>query len=373
MDTSLEVINVLKKLVQLHVIIEVTEKSKNQNIIDIEALPEDVIFGSPESLLSSISYNYMKPYIEGTASANFLIYKKGNISSYAKSCFQIYKYIGTIKPDILHLEAMLIRSFCLLPSLFKFKKIFLGIHDPLPHKGEKEIKLNLLRSLFLKNAKTKGIFFYSEFSKGQFENHYKNNHSSKWVVKMCQLTYFKNFVKNKATIKNSILFFGRISPYKGIDVLLNAIPDVFNTYPHEHLIIAGRSINDYKISSDALKDFSEKITILNKHISNEELVQLISKAKFVVCPYIEATQSGVLMTSFALNTPVIASAVGAFTEYIDENENGALVPVNDSDALSAKIKSYLKDDYYTGLSNNMERDENSWKLNKNVFLDAYKD
>lgn len=371
MDTSLEVINVLKKIVDLHVIIEITEKSKNQNIISVDSLPEDVVFGSPQRLLSPSNYCYMKPYIDGAASVNFLVYKKTSIGSLAERMKELYKYIREIKPDILHVEGVLIRSSMFIPSLFRFKKIFIGIHDPIPHKGEKEIKLNFLRKIFLNHSKTKGIFFYSSFAKKQFENYYKTNTALKWVITMGELTYFSNLAQNETTPKKGILFFGRISPYKGIEVLLDAMPEVFRCYPNEQLTIAGRSINGYRIPLDSNSKNRGQITILNKHISNEELVKQISEAKFVVCPYIEATQSGVLMTSFALKTPVIASSVGAFTEYIDERETGSLVPVNDSEALSSEIKKFLKDDHYKNFFKDALSPVESWKKNEEVFLNAY--
>jgi glycosyltransferase involved in cell wall biosynthesis len=374
MDTSVEIINVLKDFVELHVIIEIAQGSKNQTIIDVEALPDNVDFADPETLLSPTSYSYLKPYIEGTASTKFLVYNNKNALSYLNKCYKIYNYVSKIKPDILHLEAMLIRSACLLPALFKVKNIFASIHDPVPHLGENDAKINALKNIFLRHAKLKGIFFYSQFAKEQFEGHYVKNHTAKLVIKMKALSYFKNFRPAPQPPKKNILFFGRISPYKGIDVLLKAMPAVFKRFPNEHLVIAGRSINNYQVSEQLTSGFADRVTIMNRHISNHELVQLISEAKFVVCPYLEATQSGVLMTSFAINTPVIATAVGAFTEYVDESKNGSLVPANNPEILAAKIIQFLEQDLYNTLTNNMILAEsvNAWAENEILFKTAYR-
>ncbi|MFN5422931.1 MAG: glycosyltransferase, partial [bacterium] len=51
----------------------------------------------------------------------------------------------------------------------------------------------------------------------------------------------------------------------------------------------------------------------------------IQHATFVVCPYRDATQSGVLMTSFAFGKPVLATRVGAFPEYVTDGHNGLLL------------------------------------------------
>jgi hypothetical protein len=50
MDVSLEIINVLKSMVELHVLIELTQGSKNENIINIETLPEEKVFVGLEKL-----------------------------------------------------------------------------------------------------------------------------------------------------------------------------------------------------------------------------------------------------------------------------------------------------------------------------------
>ncbi len=53
--------------------------------------------------------------------------------------------------------------------------------------------------------------------------------------------------------KKHILFFGRLSPYKGIDDLLQAMPDVFNEFPDEKLIIAGKGYPGFEIDEAAIE------------------------------------------------------------------------------------------------------------------------
>jgi len=375
MDVSAEIINILKKVVELHVIIEITENSKSQNIIDVKDLPKNEVFVSPEKLLCTTSYHKLKPYLEGTASTNFLVYKTDGFFSSIKKSRLIYSYINKIKPDILHIEALLIRSWCLLPSFHKFKKVVLSIHDPIAHFGEKDMKLlRLLKSIILNHNKLKGLIFYSDFAKKQFENYDKHNHQSKWVLKMRPYSYFKNFdQKINLETKPHLLFFGRISPYKGIEVLINAIRIVFKTFPHEQLVIAGESVKNYNVPNEILNEFPNNLTVVNRYLTNIELVKLISNAKFVICPYIEATQSGVLMTSFALNKPVIASNVGAFNEYIEEDKNGFLVPPGDDKILAQKIIDLLTDCKYKQMFQATTADPliNEWGMNEQLLLKAY--
>lgn len=65
LDISAEIINVLKSLVDLHVLIEITAGSKNENIINVDTLPENEVFISPARLLSQKDYQYLEPYFKG--------------------------------------------------------------------------------------------------------------------------------------------------------------------------------------------------------------------------------------------------------------------------------------------------------------------
>ena len=58
------------------------------------------------------------------------------------------------------------------------------------------------------------------------------------------------------------------------------------------------------------------------------------QCKYVVCPYTDATQSGVVMTAFAFGKPVIATRVGGLEEVVSHERTGLLVPPGDARALA---------------------------------------
>ena len=73
------------------------------------------------------------------------------------------------------------------------------------------------------------------------------------------------------------------------------------------------------------------------------LAGMLRHAMFSVCPYKDATQSGVIQTAFSMNCPVIATNVGALPEAIDNEKTGLIVPPCNSTALSNALDLFLSD------------------------------
>jgi glycosyltransferase involved in cell wall biosynthesis len=376
LDISIELINVLKKHVQLHVLIELTPHGKNLTILEIEKFPERKTLVTPEEILTKQCYENLKPYFTGVASVHFVIHphRRGFSYSTLQASFDTWKYIRQFKPDILHFETFGLRTIGMLFYLKAFKNVCITIHDPVPHTGEDSWKVTLPRTFMFGLPVKKKYLFYSEFAKKQFETHYKNQKQHKMVLQMSPYGYLRKLVKQeKAVQQKHILFFGRLSPYKGIDDLLNAMPAVFKEFPNEQLVIAGKAVHGFDIDDEIVNRYRNNITILDKHVPNDELAGLIQEAKFIVCPYKDATQSGVLMTAFGLNTPVIASNVGSFPEFIRENVNGLLVPPSDPEKLAEGICFALRNDRYKIWAQNINgtQVEDMWNRNTEILLHAY--
>ncbi|MFT3980250.1 MAG: glycosyltransferase family 4 protein [Ferruginibacter sp.] len=170
-----------------------------------------------------------------------------------------------------------------------------------------------------------------------------------------------------------ILFFGRISAYKGLGLLLEAMQQVWEQYPHEKLLIAGGGADDALLAHPLLTGKDERVIFHNRFIPAEELSAIISRAKFVVCPYTDATQSGVLVSSFALNKPVLATNVGAFSEQLEDSVTGKLIPSATVGAVADTILYALKDERYKQWEQQLreEAKQNKWELNGQQLMLAY--
>jgi glycosyltransferase involved in cell wall biosynthesis len=149
---------------------------------------------------------------------------------------------------------------------------------------------------------------------------------------------------------------GSIQPHKGIEYFCQAMESVVREKPDIHAVIAGKG----QFYFDKTKyEENPSFTFINRFITNEELASLISNCVAVVCPYIDATQSGVVMSAFALNKPVIATTVGALPKMMEDNRHGFLVPPKNSQALERAIVRILQPEIAQQMSRNIEQDFSS--------------
>jgi glycosyltransferase involved in cell wall biosynthesis len=159
-----------------------------------------------------------------------------------------------------------------------------------------------------------------------------------------------------------VLFFGLISPYKGLDILAEAIKLLEKEQFKYKYVIAGYGDIENIEQIRAL----DSVKIINRHIKNNEITDLIKNARVIVCPYKSASQSGILMTVFLFNKPVIATKVGAFGEVISNDHNGILINPNSPDELAFAIKKMYSDqELYNEIINNIEgfgKDTFDWRI-----------
>lgn len=158
-----------------------------------------------------------------------------------------------------------------------------------------------------------------------------------------------------------LLFFGLIKAYKGLDILLQAMPYVIAAFPKTILHIAGEvygSIQPYEELINAL-GIRQNLKINFGYISDPDIPELFKGVSLCILPYKTASQSGVIATSYSYGVPVIATDVGGLGEYVLPGRTGYLVPPNDPKALAEAIIDHLRaqpdfqaniQDYISGMS-----------------------
>ncbi len=375
-DFALEIVNELKKHVKLHLIIELSPENKSGTIISTSSLEGKPVVCDPPAILTKECLEEISHYFDGCASVKFYIQtaKKTFTPRNFLSARKLWKHISSIQTDLIHFDTITQRSLGLIPYLFAHfrKKIVLALHDPVPHTNEVNWRFWLTTKLSFPLAGT--FLFYSEYSRKAFHELYGNIRKNSIILRMKPYRVYNKFLTHDFSPKGEyILFFGRVSYYKGIDVLLKAIPAILVKFPHIKFVLAGSNFPGYSIDESLLSPVSENIILKNYFISPAELVALIEKSCFVVCPYREATQSGVLMTSFACSRSVIASNVGAFPEYITEGINGKIFEADNPASLTEAILNMLENENYVAFNQAVYNEtlRNNWSGNMEVLMKAY--
>ena len=151
------------------------------------------------------------------------------------------------------------------------------------------------------------------------------------------------------------LFFGLVRPYKGVDVLLEAMALVERPL---HLIIAGEFWQDeaaYRAQIERL-GLGTAVTILNKYVPDEEVTALMTVADVVVLPYRSATQSAIVQVAFGQVKPVITTDVGGLAEAVQHNCTGLIVPPEEPAALAAAMDRFFAEELGSVFAKNIERE-----------------
>jgi len=347
MDVIMETIQCIKHEVTLHVLIEITNQSKHATLINVDSIDHLPLIATPEEVLGEAKWAKFKPYFEGVASVHFLVHRNKRSLSLTtlKNARAVGKFLKKFPIDVFHFDTISPRAIGLYPYLRKLK-VVISLHDPVPHTGEYNWREDVPNFVFYRKANS--FIFYSEFAQKQFGKYYPKIKVPFYSIKLQPYTFIRQYLPSGKTDSKYILFFGRLSAYKGIDILLEAIPSVLEKFPTQQFVIAGKPAFGTKVDQAIVDKYQNNIKLISRFLDTEELVGIIAEAQFVVCPYRDATQSGVLMTSFAAGKTVVASNVGSFPEYITHEKNGLLTEAEPT-ALSNSLIAALTNAHYQNL------------------------
>lgn len=139
-----------------------------------------------------------------------------------------------------------------------------------------------------------------------------------------------------------LLFFGLIRPYKGLDLLVEALGKLQDK--DVYLTVAGEVWGDEAELRQQLAGYNApNVDLQLRYASPQEAAQYFTRADAVVLPYRSATGSGVLSLAYNYQKPVLATKVGGLPDGIVENKTGWLVDVS-AEALADAIARMTRDD-----------------------------
>jgi len=167
-----------------------------------------------------------------------------------------------------------------------------------------------------------------------------------------------NFYKDQFGVegKKVLLTFGLLSPNKGIENVLQALPSIIKKHPDITYIILGATHphilkahgEEYRISLQQLVrklNISDHVIFQNRFVELKELCEFLGTADIYVTPYLEEAQitSGTLVYAMGTGKAVISTPYWYATEMLAEGR-GRIVPFNNPDAIAEQIIDLLDND-----------------------------
>ncbi len=185
-----------------------------------------------------------------------------------------------------------------------------------------------------------------------------------------------NFFKDEFGVmgKQVLLTFGLLSPNKGIEFALRALPDIIREFPNVVYIVLGQThpnlLRDegeaYRLSLERLaKDLQvqKHVVFFNRFVELEELMRFIGAADIYLTPYLTESQitSGTLAYAFGAGNAVVSTPYWHAAELLTE-ERGKLVPFRDAKAIAVAVVELLRDE---SLRHSMRK--NAYKLGRDMI------
>ena len=176
------------------------------------------------------------------------------------------------------------------------------------------------------------------------------------------------------TNKKTILFFGFIRHYKGLDILFNAIKIIkeehVNFYNQLQVVIAGEYYEDEKRYIALIQEhkIDQAIILKTNFITDSEVKYYFCAADVVIQPYRNATQSGVTPLAYHFNKPMIVTNVGALASNVPHGKVGLVCEPN-AEAVASTIIEFYKLDQQLLIENiQEEKKKYSWQVFVNTIL-----
>lgn len=261
----------------------------------------------------------------------------------------LWRIITGTRYSIVHVQGHLPMFFIFIPFLMlKRKPIWWTVHDVRLRPSSAGIRGKLELS-FMKAISWPSIL--ARFAELIFVHgsSLKEELASKGVdrdkIRVIPHPDYRYLLTNENTVNNEseyVLLFGRIKPYKGIDNFIKAARIVREkTGQKFNALIAGKGDTAY-FENLFEKEDHEYIHVQNEFIPNSEIPHIFSKAKFVVLPYTDASQSGVIPLAYTFSKPVIVSNAGSISEFVVHGETGFIFESGNTDQLADYIIQLLE-------------------------------
>jgi D-inositol-3-phosphate glycosyltransferase len=309
---------------------------------------------------------------------------------------RLIRYAVTAKPRIFHILwnnkfELFDRTLLMLYYKALRKKIVLTVHNVNSRKRDsKDSALNRF-TLRFQYRLANHIFVHTEQMKRELVEEFDvqgvrvsvipfgiNNAVPNTFLTECEARRRLDIDNNKRII----LFFGHITPYKGLEYLIDAFQQILAGRDDYRLVIAGRPKNCDRywaaIQQTIHKEVQAGEVLLRaEFIPDDETEVYFKAADVLVLPYRHIYQSGVLFLGYSFGLPVLAADVGSLKDEIVEGKTGFVFKPGDAADLAKAIERYFASDLYAELRirrreiRDFATEHHSWHVVGQATLSTY--
>lgn len=345
LDTCVERIKELSKEVDLYVYVIITPHGLKSFIgeFSIKHSKKKLLYNI-EEIADPKDVKVVNPYFENCKSVKFVMMPPKSFNFKAFWWMSKFKKVlRQLSPNIIHLQEPTV-IFWSMGWFFKKYPTIMSVHDPQPHTGEISWRKALIKKILF--SVVDSFELYSQYATVQFLETYGTK-ARILSSSLLPYTIYQRFLRIKIDlpIENErdkiILFYGRISKYKGVEFLMEAFRQLQSKSQNVKLIVAGKSNYDLQIPMSCKELIGKSIFIIDRYIQNGEVTYLMEKSDILVCPYSDATQSGIIMTAIPFGIPLIVSNKGALPEQIEQYKCGVVLKDYNTETLTKELLNSL--------------------------------
>ena len=259
----------------------------------------------------------------------------------------------TLRPDVIHFHCTNQIALLYLGLLARLGRPLVATahvvtpHEPIPFQDRIYRRIHRLGQL---------IIAHSEFDRARLEREFAVPSARTTVIPHGEYGFFARDVDavDRASARRSLgldmneevaLFFGYIREYKGLDLLLEAWPQIVAERPAARLLIAGDPVRLEAGRRTELERWATRLGAVHRfdYVPFADVSRYFAAADALVMPYRHISQSGVLYLALSLGVPVVATRVGGLPEMLRDGESALLVPPELPPALADALVRALGD------------------------------
>jgi glycosyltransferase involved in cell wall biosynthesis len=271
---------------------------------------------------------------------------------HSASMYSLSTALETWRPDVIHFQwtPVPLVDRWLLPRVHRIAPVIFTAHDILPFNGNPSSRIqNIGATKVLRRFD--GVIVHTERARLRLEEIAAElprvRRIPHGLLYAAEMEFGATVRSHPSEGKLVILMFGKLKPYKGLDVLIRAISLMPASATSRAQV---RVVGKPYMNTRALIALAESLGVAHlvdfefRFLEDQEIAGLLKSASIVVLPYRQVEASGVLMAAVAAGRPVVATNVGGFGEILTDGQDALLVPGGDAKPLAFALQRIIQDD-----------------------------